>query len=132
MLCDAYQLPDPDEYIYETSDEFEPLTVISYEKGVWPFHTQHIDLEHDDLIHVGVEERDRYQQALQQCSIEYKYRWPDQSQAISVIQHRYLYAHQVTQLIEHAGLKIKALCDGFTQQPAHQESEHWSCIAQVK
>ena len=155
VLCDAYQLPDPNEYIYETADDFEVLTVLSYIPGDWPFHDQLALIDNDNFaesidesdtslihssvedtneerwVHVGVEEKDYYQQDRQYCRIDYRYRWENGSTAIDSIEHRYLYVHQLPMLFKQAHLKTLNIYDQFSYNKAHIDSEHWFVVAQL-
>lgn len=169
IMCDGYQLPDPDEYVYETADDFEVLTVLSYLPGAWPFSdsinsinsidsidsTEIEDLNDEStldrvdthkvslmslseeeseiagVLHVGIEEKDKYQQEQQRCRIEYRYRWETGHTATASIEHRYLYVHQLPLLFQKSHLKIIDIYEHFTTKIADIESQHWCVIAHL-
>jgi SAM-dependent methyltransferase len=160
IMCDGYQLPDPDEYLYETADDFEVLTVLSYLPGSWPFSDSIDSIEIEDLndeaildridinkislmslseeesekagvIHVGIEEKDEYQQDQQRCRIDYRYRWDTGDIATANIEHRYLYVHQLPLIFQQAQLKVLDIYDHFTTNTADIESQHWCVIARL-
>jgi SAM-dependent methyltransferase len=139
MWIDGYALPDPEEYTYESEEDYAPLTVIE----VPPAQGDH----DSNLRELGVEELDRFNLAEQRLDICYRYRAAPESQhqeplhgQREVIQHRYLYPWQLQDLCTRAQSQLVALYADFDEEievssdlrdlPWGIELEHW--VARVQ
>lgn len=114
VWVDGYALPDPDEYAYESEEDFSPLTVIELPYG-------HVaDQDKSEARALGVEERDIFDLERQRLEIHYRYLAEPERAAVEplhqrceVIEHRYLYPWQLPTLGASAGLKLEALYADF-------------------
>lgn len=146
LWIDGYALPDPQEYVYESEEDYTPLTVI--ELSARGSSNAHVYNTEDDMERaLGVEELDRFTLSEQRLDIHYRYRAAEDDQAheplhgeVEVIQHRYLYPWQLQDLCERAqGVLIGVYADfdeevqlseELRDDPWGIEFEHW--VAQVK
>jgi SAM-dependent methyltransferase len=197
LLIDGYALPNPEEYSYESDDEFEPLTVVELPElegealpsSLWrlsdlkfvplsalddtqeaqetqdPQQVAHSvsltsegedeELAEEELVterHVGVEERDVHEQEAQRCDVYYRFSFqsspsssPSSSplstpsntpQKIEKIAHRYIFPHQLPEMLESAGLELSGWWLDFEPHtPVAEgldEAEQWALSATLK
>ena len=113
---DGYALPDPDEYLYDSEEEFSPLTVLELEgKG------------HARII--GVEEQDSFDLSAQRCDIAYRYLAPPEEMEreplhghIEVIRHRFIYPWDLPEMATQARAHTLTVRGGFSDPPLSIDS----------
>ena len=150
LLFDGYLLPDPEEYIFESSDSYEPLIALELppldargqihlewshermgveEEGEVSDLDSDLEAEEEDELFLGdvvaVEERDVHQQDAQRCDVHYRYTWPEGAVRQEVIRHRYLYPQQLSQLFIEAGMTFEGVWADFTDLEVDEDTEQW-------
>jgi SAM-dependent methyltransferase len=140
LLFDGYLLPDPEEYIFESGDAYEPLIALElpplnaqgHPQLGWSHERMEIDddseeEEEDSILGdvVAVEERDVHQQEAQRCDVHYRYTWPEGAVREEVIRHRYLYPQQLSQLFIEAGMTFEGVWADFTDLEVDEDTEQW-------
>lgn len=136
LWIDGYALPDPDEYAYESDQEFSPLTVITLP----PTQAR---LCRD----LGVEEKDDFDIKKQLLTVSYRYSAPEEEAhleplhyKIEQIKHRYLYPWQFPKICLLANANLQSMMADFggdLLKPTEDlrsyawgiEAEHWiACL----
>ena len=137
LWFDGYALPDPDEYDYESSAKYSPLTVIELAPS---------SLRKDRFL--GVEELDHFHQKEQRFTAHYRFKAPDDEVdleplhgRIEQVEHRYIYPWQLPSLCQNAGGRLQQVTADFggvvvsSEQNIRTalewgiEAEHWvACV----
>ena len=137
LWFDGYALPDPEEYEYESAEDYSPLTVIELQSS---------SSRRERIL--GIEELDYFQQEKQWFTASYRLKAPDDEVTleplhglIEQIQHRYLYPWQLPKLCQNAGGKLHRLTADFGGEDIALnqdirsacewgiEAEHWvACV----